>query len=598
MNEREIREAFRLIAEGTDPAGAADAVRRRIEEQGERRRRRSVVMTRRKWTAALASAAALILLTAAVAAAPVLRNYLNAGTLRKDSVRQLTEVPEGWIGVYSTDDLDAVRENLGGYYILMADLAFAPENFEEGGRFAGGWTPIGGEKEPFTGIFNGNGHTVDGLRIDVRAGEAEGSSMLYAGLFGYVASDQSIEMEVVGGDGPRAETAELDIDGDGVPETVEVMNDPSPTVIHFKDWGVNGTVKNLRLRGGSLRVVYPARAAATEREFGSLLYRHVRATGAPGASAGPIAGYADYVLGCSVEDFTVTAAPAGPVEIPEEMPGGGGQSGYLALSLGGVAGQAYLVDSCFSDAAISVPAPEGLPAGCGCYAGGIAGIATACVTSYFGGTVESGAGDCGLCFIRTDDVPRFVPAPVMDELILRLLFTEWENVVTDTTSRILYTRAEDFDRLIGRARKEGITAETFYAALDREMSEPGRWGFADSGWLACKLMAFYRSNDPGISDIDGDAVQAHYTADAEGMRFYILDPGLKYREYRELSALISAAFPDGDFMDFCRENNVKYGCYYAYDLRTDPDSAFEGFDFDAVWTRDEESGLPVLRIFR
>ena len=596
MNDREIREAFRMLTEGTDPAEAADAVRRRIEEQGERTRRRNVVMTRRKWTAALASAAALVLLTAAVAAAPVLRNYLNAGTLQKDSIRQLTEVPAGWIGVYSTDDLDAVRENLRGYYILMEDLAFAPEDFEEGGRYTGGWTPIGGEKEPFTGIFNGNGHTVDGLRIDVRADEAEGSSMLYAGLFGYVASDQSVETEVVSGDDTRIEVGELDIDGDGTLETVEVKPNSS-TVIHFKDWGVSGTVKNLRLRGGSLRVVYPARVAATEREFGSLLYRHVRAPGAPGASAGPIAGYADYVLGCSVENFTVTAVPSGGALIPEEI-SGAERSGFLALGVGGVAGQAYLIDSCFSDAAISVLAPDDLPAGCGCYAGGIAGIATACVTSYFGGTVDSGAGDCGLCFIRTDDVPRFVPAPVMDELILRLLFTEWENVVTDTTSHIAYSRTEDFDRLMSRARKDGVTAETFYAALDRERTEPGLYGFADSGWLACKLMAFYRSNDPGISDIDGDAVQDHYTADAEGMRFYIFDPNVKYREYRELSALISAAFPDGDFMDFCRENNVKYGSYCVYDLRTDPECTFEGFDFDAVWIRDDESGLPVLRIFR
>ena len=133
--------------------------------------------------------------------------------------------------------------------------------------------------------------------------------------------------------------------------------------------------------------------------------------------------------------------------------------------------------------------------------------------------------------------------------------------------------------------------------LERDRTATRHFGFADSGWLAKKLMAFYRSNDPAVSDIAAGAVQDHYTEDAEGMRFYILDPVVTPREFRELSRLISAAFPDGDFMDFCRENNVKYGSYYVYDLRTDPECAFEGFDFDAVWTRDEASGLPVLRIF-
>ncbi|MBR6399231.1 MAG: hypothetical protein IKS06_10120, partial [Lachnospiraceae bacterium] len=102
----------------------------------------------------------------------------------------------------------------------------------------------------------------------------------------------------------------------------------------------------------------------------------------------------------------------------------------------------------------------------------------------------------------------------------------------------------------------------------------------------------------GKETIDFGTVQDLYADDITGQTFYVLDPTIKPREYQELSHLIQAAFPGTTFMDFCRENNVKYGSYYVYDLRNDPDCTFEGFDFDAVWTRDEASGLPVLRIFR
>ena len=41
---------------------------------------------------------------------------------------------------------------------------------------------------------------------------------------------------------------------------------------------------------------------------------------------------------------------------------------------------------------------------------------------------------------------------------------------------------------------------------------------------------------------------------------------------------------------------MKYGAYCAYDLRADPECAFDGFDFGVIWTRGED-GLPVPRLF-
>ena len=92
-----------------------------------------------------------------------------------------------------------------------------------------------------------------------------------------------------------------------------------------------------------------------------------------------------------------------------------------------------------------------------------------------------------------------------------------------------------------------------------------------------------------------EAARDLIAADMDDMDVWTLDPDLKPREYAELSELIAAAFPDGSFMDFCRENGIKYGTFYAYDMREngafDPE-AFGG----AYWTRNE-AGQPVLGIF-
>ena len=138
----------------------------------------------RKWTALIAAAALVALLGAAVAAGPIIRNFINTRTAQ-ESVVQLDEVPEGWIGVWTVEDLDAVRDDLEASYILMEDLAFTPEDFEDGGRFAGGWKPIGTEKSPFIGTFNGNGHVIHGLYITNEKDSAVEETKNYVGLFGY-----------------------------------------------------------------------------------------------------------------------------------------------------------------------------------------------------------------------------------------------------------------------------------------------------------------------------------------------------------------------------------------------------------------------------
>jgi len=80
-------------------------------------------------------------------------------------------------------DLDAVRDNLSGSFILMNDLDLTTAGYQtlaspsaNGGK---GWRPIGTRDEPFIGTFDGQGHEIRDLFI-IRPDER------YVGLFGRV----------------------------------------------------------------------------------------------------------------------------------------------------------------------------------------------------------------------------------------------------------------------------------------------------------------------------------------------------------------------------------------------------------------------------
>lgn len=75
---------------------------------------------------------------------------------------QETSVPDGYTGIYNIADLDGIRNNPSGKYILMRDIDMT-EDTKKGGDWDNGmgWTPI----EEFTGVLNGNGHQIIGMNI-------------------------------------------------------------------------------------------------------------------------------------------------------------------------------------------------------------------------------------------------------------------------------------------------------------------------------------------------------------------------------------------------------------------------------------------------
>ena len=99
-----------------------------------------------------------------------------------DTPEHITEVPEGYTGIYTKEDLDNIRIAPEGKYILMNNLTFEEADYQKGGDFYNGgkgWEPIATTYSPsiFTGTFDGNGYSISNLYISNPSSD-------YKGLFG------------------------------------------------------------------------------------------------------------------------------------------------------------------------------------------------------------------------------------------------------------------------------------------------------------------------------------------------------------------------------------------------------------------------------
>lgn len=83
--------------------------------------------------------------------------------------------------VDTASKLDNVRNDLGGNYLLVADLDLS--GFSS-------WSPIGDGSARFSGIFNGNGHTIENLTI-ASSDESQG---LFGIINGGIVNDLKIDL--------------------------------------------------------------------------------------------------------------------------------------------------------------------------------------------------------------------------------------------------------------------------------------------------------------------------------------------------------------------------------------------------------------------
>ncbi len=121
----------------------------------------------------------MVLGVAAATTAPLIRKILNDKRVTENT-QQLTVVPEGYVGIYTKEDLLGMS-NCGDEmpavkYILMNDITFTDEDYAAGGICEGGIKPIELTHYMQMGaqtvvahtsleMFNGNGYVVRNLKL-------------------------------------------------------------------------------------------------------------------------------------------------------------------------------------------------------------------------------------------------------------------------------------------------------------------------------------------------------------------------------------------------------------------------------------------------
>lgn len=90
--------------------------------------------------------------------------------------------------IYTPEDLNNIRNNLSGFYVLGADIDLNVSPYNQGE----GWIPIGNDSESFSGGLDGDGYTISNLYINA-------TEINYVGLFGmsYGATISNLYLEDV-----------------------------------------------------------------------------------------------------------------------------------------------------------------------------------------------------------------------------------------------------------------------------------------------------------------------------------------------------------------------------------------------------------------
>lgn len=108
---------------------------------------------------------------------------ISFGVLSLAYAEESSDVPEGYTPIYTAEDLNNIRNNLSGKYILMNDIDLS--SYEN-------WEPIGTYNTPFTGELDGNGCLIINLKIKAVCSEKYN----FFGLFG-VTADSTLKNIIV-----------------------------------------------------------------------------------------------------------------------------------------------------------------------------------------------------------------------------------------------------------------------------------------------------------------------------------------------------------------------------------------------------------------
>ncbi len=507
---------------------------------------------KRRLVVSLVAAALLMATVFAVAASPTLWNFLTFPFTKTPG--RLTDVPEGYIGIYKADDLDLIRNDPDGNFILMADIDLGGEEH----------TPIGDHLNPFDGRFNGNGYVISNFTIT-----ASGAS-----VFETVSFDEAQERY-------RAAKKKLN-DGDSM---IDAYNLPAYAI-----FGIDGgfdesrsslsTADDYEMQYVSAIGFFGNAGNATITGLG-IENAAVTVSDADNAAVGVIAGQVGYISSCFVENSTVTVkANTSDVEeyasrqsmddIFDYMAGdyARGRTLVYSVSAGLLCGEAFAVDSCYTDGKVNASAYGSDNINYSTLSVGlIAGYGSSAVSSYstaevnIEGNVFSSDGIIG----KKRLVPTFIYISAFKSLLNDCMSGGYLNLdnVEDRNSRDVDFDKKKFVAFYLYDCDNALLDDIRYADI-RELEEvffvSGKGTDTDENF--CKLFQLATRYEmmyfQHVIDELGDAGKIEALYRTEGMRIGTI-------------------------------------CCYIPDSEQGKDY-YEGFDFDDVWTM--KDGKPELRIFQ
>ncbi len=512
---------------------------------------------KRKLLVSLIAASLAVIMVSAAAASSVVWGWLPFPFTRNSY--QLTEVPEGYVGIYTEADLDLIRNDPDGNFILMEDI-------DLGGKEH---TPIGDYLNPFDGKFNGNGHVISNFTIT-----ASGAAI----------------WETVSGEELQARWAAQKKKLNSGKYLLDAYNLPSYSIFgldgRFDERDDNKTYDEYDMQYVSAIGFFGNAGNATVIGLG-VENAAVTVTDADYAAVGVIAGQVGYISSCYVKNSTVTiGADTSAVEEYAKIPGShtddvfdymdgwgrmvagnlNGRTIVYSVSTGLLCGEVFAIDSCYTEGVLNA---YGTGSDSIDYstlsAGMIAGYGGSAVSSYSTATVniEGNLFRTRGIFGKACLVPMLIPYDV------------FKSLVNDHMAGDYF----DFDNIANRSKcrteEKWELLKTYGAPTEVEYLENA--SYAD----------IKEVEEIFFTDGDGTLTMDYFCKPTPfATRYEKLEQQHAIDKIGDIPA-IEAMY---------REAGLRIGtiCCYTPEGKEKADF-YEGFDFSDVWTM--KNGMPELKIF-
>ena len=503
---------------------------------------------RKLWVSLVAASLAVVMVTAA-AASSNLFGWLTFPFTRESG--QLTEVPEGYVGIYTAADLDLIREDTDGNFILMADI-------DLGGKEH---TPIGDYLNPFDGKFNGNGHVISNFTITASG----------AAIWETVSGeeyDQRLKAEKQKRGGKYVLFNEYDLPAysvfglDGrfnIAGNADIQN--GYDLQYISAVGLFGNAGNATITGLG---VENAAITVSDADY---------------SAVGVIAGQVGYISSCYVKDSTVTVganttaveeyADGKDIDVFDYMRGASMVSfdceRVYSVSVGILCGEAFAIDSCYTDGELNASGSgsENIDY-CTLSAGLIAGYGGSAVSSYSTATVNiegnifKSQGILG----KSSLVPSFMYVEAYKKLLKDGLGNGKFDIEDPSTRNYASYDVIRFAALVSWDYDNALLYDEQYANI-KEIEE--------------------------VFFVTGQGTQTNENF------CYIYDLWDRYMRM-EMQHIIEKEGNIPVIEQIYKDEGMRIGsiCCYTPEGKENADF-YEGFDFTEVWTM--KNGMPMLKIF-